>query len=79
MFLTVDLTEFFLTLFSELIYVIQVWFRNMDDVIIFNGETFGLDFGVVSILDLSLGVLVVGIVLGAFLRFSKADKFYGNR
>lgn len=52
---------------------------QLDNIIIFNGENWGLDGLLVSLLDFNIGLLVTAIVIGAFVKVSKADTFYSNR
>lgn len=78
MFLEVDISVWIALIFQELFDVLFACFGHLDSIIIFNGALFGLDFNA-SLLDFLIGITVVGIVLGAFVRLSKADKFYGER
>ena len=76
--LDVDITFFFVQLFQMFLDFMKEWYHFNDSVILINGDLIGLDFDL-SLLDFSIGILVTSIVLGAFLKISKADEFYGGR
>ena len=79
MHLKVDISFFIAYIFSTLVEVLLDLLTRLDDIIIFNGENWGLDGVIVSLLDFNVGLLVTAIVIGAFVKVSKADNFYSNR
>lgn len=69
-----DLTDIIIRLYTMFIGFIITWYNCWDSIII-------LRIGDIraTVLDFFIGITVVSIVLGAFLRISSADKFYGDR
>lgn len=74
--LDVDISVWIFLIFQELFDVLVSLYSHLDSIIIFNGALVGADFNA-SLLDFLIGITVVGIVLGAFVRINKADEFYG--
>ena len=79
MTLHVDISEFVILVFSQLLDVISESVYLLDSIIIFDGNDFGLGNFYVSLFDFSIGLVVVSIVIGAFIHVNKADNFYSNR
>ena len=79
MLLKVDISFFIAYCFSTLLEVLLNLLEQIDNIIIFNGDNWGVDGVIVSLLDFNIGMLVTAIVIGAFVRVSKADRFYSNK
>lgn len=79
MCLQVDISFFIAYIFSTILEVLLNLLAQLDAIIIFNGENWGLDGVIVSLLDFNIGLLVTAIVIGAFVKVSKADNFYSNK
>ena len=79
MLLSVDISEFIILVFSQLLDVISEAVYILDSIIIFNGNDFGLGNFYVTLFDFSIGLVVISIVIGAFVHVNKADNFYSNR
>lgn len=79
-FLVVDVSSFIVDIFSKLAEVIFTVVDIQNDIIVFNSSQWGLqgDFSV-SLLDFNIGLVVIGLVVGAFLKINRADDFYSNR
>lgn len=79
MLLFVDLSQFIYDIFGKLIQLLASFLAQLDEIYIFDGTLWGVDIGIVSLLDFNIGLLVTAIVIGAFVRISKADTFYSNK
>ncbi len=79
MLLKVDISFFIAYIFSTIVEVLLDLLMQVDNIIIFNGDNWGLDGVIVSLLDFNIGLLVTAIVIGAFVKVNKADRFYSNR
>lgn len=79
-FLVVDVSSFVVDIFSKLAEVIFTVVDIQNEIIVFNSSQWGLqgDFSV-SLLDFNIGLVVIGLVVGAFLKINRADDFYSNR
>lgn len=79
-FLVVDVSSFIIDIFSKLAEVIFTVVDIQNEIIVFNSSQWGLqgDFSV-SLLDFNIGLVVIGLVIGAFLKINRADDFYSNR
>lgn len=79
-FLVVDVSSFIVDIFSKLAEVIFTVVDIQNDIIVFNSAQWGLqgDFSV-SLLDFNIGLVVIGLVVGAFLKINRSDDFYSNR
>lgn len=79
-FLVVDVSSFIVDIFSKLAEVIFTVVDIQNEIIVFNSSQWGLqgDFSV-SLLDFNIGLVVIGLVVGAFLKINRADDFYSNR
>ena len=75
MLLKTDLTEFIITIINSILDLLYSLFIHLDDIIIIDGQRFGLPF-VASFLDFFIGSTVVGIVVGLFIRINKADNYF---
>lgn len=78
LFTDVDISDFVLSIFGELLSVLEQCVWLLDSIIIFDGSDFGLDF-YATLFDFSIGLVVVSIVIGAFVHVNKADNFYSNK
>lgn len=78
--LSVDVSSFIVDIFSQLAEVIFTVVDIQNDIIVFNSSQWGLqgDFSV-SLLDFNIGLVVIGLVVGAFLKINRSDDFYSNR
>ena len=79
MFLQVDISDFILDVWYNVTGFILTTLTALDDIIIFNGNWWGVGDFYVTLLDFNIGVLVVSIVVGAFVHVNKADNFFSNR
>lgn len=77
--LYVDISDWIVVIFSQLLDVLTECVSLLENIIIFNGNTFGIGDFVVSLFDFSCALVAIGIVVGAFIRLNKADNFYSNR
>lgn len=79
-FLFVDVSSFVVDIFSKLAEVIFTVVDIQNDIIVFSSSQWGLqgDFSV-SLLDFNIGLVVIGLVVGAFLKINRSDDFYSNR
>lgn len=79
-FLSVDVSSFIVDIFSKLVQVIFTVVDIQNEIIVFNSSQWGLqgDFSV-SLLDFNIGLVVIGLVVGAFLKINRSDDFYSNR
>ena len=78
MLCSVDISNFILQILNSVFEVIYSCVLTLDDIIVFNAQSFGIGDFVVSLLDFNIGLVVISIVIGAFVHVNKADKFYGN-
>ena len=74
MFLSISISDFIEELFGWILVILLTYLNQLDDIIILDLEDFS-----VSLLDFNIGLLVIAIVIGAFVRVNKADTFYSNR
>lgn len=79
MFLLVDISDFIVDLWYTLTGFIFTAVSALDNIIIFNGNYWGVGDFCVTLLDFNIGILVVSIVIGAFVHVNKSDNFYSNR
>ena len=79
MYLQVDISDFIIDVWYSLTGFIFTAVSAIDDIIIFNGNWWGVGDFEVTLLDFNIGILVVSIVIGAFVHVNKADNFYSNR
>ena len=75
----VDISDFVLTILSEILNVITHLIMILQSIIIFDASKFGIGDFYVNLFDFSIGLVVVSIVIGAFVHVNKADNFYSNR
>ena len=73
MYLSVDISNFISQLFYMFVGVLVQYFNAIDNVIILHRQGFSI-----TLLDFTIGIVVVSIVLGAFLHINRPDDFYNN-
>ena len=73
MFLGVDLTRYILQLWGLLLGVLDQYISVMDSIKLGSIGTVKI-----SLYDFTIAVVVVGMVLGAFLKIHPHDDFYGG-
>lgn len=74
MYLNVDISNFIYELFYMLLGVLHQYFTAIDSVTILHRQGF-----TITLLDFTIGIVVVSIVLGAFLHINRPDDFYNDR
>ncbi len=74
----VDISKFVGQCFGLLYNFLELCCDMQAEIIIFNGTDFGLQNFTVSLLDFNIGLVVISIVIGAFLKINRADNFYSN-
>lgn len=79
MLCAVDISNFIIDVLNAVFEVIYSCVLTLDDIIIFNAALWGIGDFYVSLLDFNIGLVVVSIVVGAFIRVNKADNFYSKR
>lgn len=79
MFLLVDISDFIVDIWYNITGFLITALTALDNIIIFNGNYWGVGDFYVTLLDFNIGILVVSIVVGAFIHVNKADNFYSNR
>lgn len=70
MYLSVDITSTIIQLVQLFLDVIYEWFNTWDNIIILNSSIVGVD---VSIFDLFVGIMVVGLLIGIFYTRSQIE------
>ena len=79
MLCVVDISAFIIEITNAVFNVIYSCILTLDDIIVFKAQDFGIGDFVVSLFDFNIGIVVVSIVIGAFVRVNKADNFYSQR
>ena len=77
--LSVDISVFIIEVFQSVLDVLYSCIIQLDNIIIFNGDHWGISSFTVSLLDFNIGLVVTAIVIGAFIHVNKADNFYSNK
>ena len=75
MLLSVDLTELMIYLLNWLTSILLDLFYWLDNIILLDGTRFGLNFSA-SFFDFSVGVTLLGIILGAFVHINRAHNYF---
>ena len=78
-FLSVDISDFVVDIFSQLFEVIFAVCDMQNEIVVFSASSWGVGDFTVSLLDFNIGLVVIAIVIGAFLKINRADDFYSNR
>lgn len=79
MLCVVDISTFIIQIFQSVIDFLYSCVLTLDNIIVFNAQHWGIGDFVVSLLDFNLGIVVISIVIGSFIRVNKADNFYSKR
>lgn len=79
MLCSVDISSFILDVINSVFDVLYSCVLTLDSIIVFNAQLWGIGDFVVSLLDFNIGIVVISIVIGAFIRVNKADNFYSKR